>query len=100
MAASCSDSHSGCTIGRRRSSDKTTSTVFAAHLRYHLPTRPTKESDSRAAKFGSDESCELDAFTPDQLRELVHMDAHTLAKLEEREERNRKKLRGLIAQKN
>jgi len=28
------------------------------------------------------------------------MDAHTLAKLEEREERNRKKLRGLIAQKN
>ena len=28
MAASCSDSHSGCTIGRRRSSDKTTSTVL------------------------------------------------------------------------
>jgi hypothetical protein len=33
MAASCRDSHSGCTIGRRRSSAKSASTAFAAHSR-------------------------------------------------------------------
>jgi hypothetical protein len=35
-----------------------------------LPTRPTKNSDSRAAKFGS-RSVEVDAIPPDDLRGLV-----------------------------
>jgi hypothetical protein len=38
---------------------------------WHLPTRPTKESDSRAKKFGSPVSVELDAIDPDLLRDLV-----------------------------
>lgn len=38
--------------------------------RWRLPTRPTKQSDSRAAKFRG-ESVELDAIRPDRLRDLV-----------------------------
>jgi hypothetical protein len=38
---------------------------------WDLPSRPTKKSDTRAAKFGSDISVELDAIPPDQLRLLV-----------------------------
>jgi hypothetical protein len=37
---------------------------------WKLPTRPTKQSDTRAAGFG-DISVELDAIDPDQLRSLV-----------------------------
>jgi hypothetical protein len=37
---------------------------------WRLPTRPTKQSDSRAKGFG-DISVELDAIPPDQLRSLV-----------------------------
>ena len=37
---------------------------------WHLPTRPTKKSDSRAKNFGS-VSVELDAIEPGQLRALV-----------------------------
>lgn len=37
---------------------------------YALPTRPTKPSDSRSANFFG-ESVEVDAFSPDDLRELV-----------------------------
>ena len=37
---------------------------------YNLPTRPTKGTDSRSARFDG-ESVELDAFSPDDLRELV-----------------------------
>lgn len=36
-----------------------------------LPSRPTKKTDTRAAKFGSDTSVELDAIPPDELRALV-----------------------------
>jgi hypothetical protein len=38
---------------------------------WRLPTRPTKKSDSRAAKFGSDISVELDAIPAPMLRSLV-----------------------------
>ena len=38
---------------------------------WHLPTRPTKKQDSRAARFGSDISVELDAIKPGRLRGLV-----------------------------
>jgi hypothetical protein len=37
----------------------------------NLPTRPTKTSDKRAKKFGSDESVELDAIEPNVLRQMV-----------------------------
>ena len=51
-----------------------------------LPSRPTKASDSRAARFAG-ESVELDAIPPDQLRALVrevierHIDQHQLERL-------------------
>ena len=38
---------------------------------WDLPDRPTKKSDPRAKKFGSDKSVELDAIPPDLLRGLV-----------------------------
>jgi hypothetical protein len=37
---------------------------------WHLPTRPTKKSDTRAKHF-QDESVEVDAIDPDTLRTLV-----------------------------
>ena len=66
--------------------------------RWSLPTRPTKASDTRAAKFrrvhGTD-SVELDAIPPDELRKLVrdaidsHMEPWRLRqfRMVEREER-------------
>ncbi len=36
-----------------------------------LPTRPTKKSDSRSAKFGHDVSVEVDAINPDTLRQMT-----------------------------
>jgi hypothetical protein len=38
---------------------------------WDLPTRPTKTTDSRAARFGSATSVELDAIEPNQLRQIV-----------------------------
>jgi hypothetical protein len=38
---------------------------------WNLPTRPTKASDTRTAKFNSDTSVELDAIEPDALRAIV-----------------------------
>jgi hypothetical protein len=38
---------------------------------YNLPTRPTKKTDSRAAKFDSEISVELDAIIPSVLRDIV-----------------------------
>ena len=67
--------------------------------RWSLPTRPTKASDARAAKFrrvhGTD-SVELDAIPPDELRKLVrdaidsHMEPWRLRqfRMVEREERD------------
>ena len=65
---------------------------------WNLPTRPTKDSDTRARKFHRDhgtESVELDAIPPDELRNLVrvaidrHMDPWRLEQFQmvEREER-------------
>src|SRR5215212_11353405 len=66
--------------------------------RWNLPTRPTKATDTRAAKFrrlhGTD-SVELDAIPPDELRKLVreaidgHMEPWRLrqVRMVEREER-------------
>ena len=89
--------------------------VFAPSLHFHrvavnewqiddwnLPTRPTKTSDSRAAKFGS-RSVELDAIPPDDLRELVrmhlsqHVDAYELAAAEEADRMERQTLKAMAA---
>jgi hypothetical protein len=40
-------------------------------IEWNLPSRPTKASDTRAAKFDSDFSVELDAIAPERLREIV-----------------------------
>jgi hypothetical protein len=37
----------------------------------NLPTRPTKKTDTRADRFGSDQSVELDAIEPNVLRQMV-----------------------------
>jgi hypothetical protein len=63
--------------------------------RWNLPTRPTKQTDTRAKKFGSAVSVELDAIPAHQLRALVresierHIDRHQLELLRvaERSER-------------
>lgn len=62
-----------------------------------LPTRPTKSSDSRAAKFGHC-SVELDAIPPDHLRDLVrqqlelHVDRGALAAARESDRLERETL--------
>jgi hypothetical protein len=58
---------------------------------WSLPTRPTKQTDSRFKRFGSDVSVELDAIDPERLRSLVetailaHLPLHQLAVLQEAE---------------
>jgi hypothetical protein len=39
--------------------------------RWTLPTRPTKQTDTRARRFGDEESVELDAIEPSRLRAIV-----------------------------
>jgi hypothetical protein len=62
---------------------------------WNLPTRPTKMTDSRAKKFGSATSVELDAIPALKLRELVrecierHVDKQQLALLRIAEESER-----------
>jgi hypothetical protein len=62
---------------------------------WNLPTRPTKQTDTRAKKFGSDTSVELDAIPAIKLRELVresierHIDKHQLSILRIAEESER-----------
>jgi hypothetical protein len=48
---------------------------------WHLPTRLTKKSDSRAKKFGDEESVELEAIPPETLRQLIRdaIDQHVPA---------------------
>jgi hypothetical protein len=68
---------------------------------WNLPTRPTKTSDPRAAKFGA-ESVELDAIEPNELRALVrsaierHLPRKRLDALKEIEERERCVLRDFV----
>jgi hypothetical protein len=65
---------------------------------WNLPTRPTKQSDTRAKKFGSATSVELDAIPARQLREIVrgcierHVDQHQLQILRTAEESERELL--------
>jgi hypothetical protein len=67
---------------------------------WNLPTRPTKQSDSRAKKFGAI-SVELDAIDPNQLRTLVddviarHLPPEKYKTLLEAEKSERKLFKGL-----
>lgn len=65
---------------------------------WNLPTRPTKQSDSRSKKFEEEfgeGSVELDAIPPDELRRLVseaiaqHADPRTIAIMKDAEESER-----------
>jgi hypothetical protein len=65
---------------------------------WNLPTRPTKQTDTRAKKFGSATSVELDAIPADKLRALVrevierHIDQEQLKILKIAEESERELL--------
>jgi len=67
---------------------------------WRLPSRPTKRSDARAARFGRQRSVELDAIAPDRLRALVraaieqHLPAEQYEVLKAAEQSERE---GLIA---
>jgi hypothetical protein len=66
---------------------------------WNLPTRPTKQTDTRAKKFGSTSSVELDAIPADKLRQLVrecierHVDQAQLKILKVAEESERELLK-------
>jgi hypothetical protein len=66
---------------------------------WNLPTRPTKQTDTRAKKFGSATSVELDAIPADKLRQLVrecierHVDQEQLKILKVAEESERELLK-------
>lgn len=68
---------------------------------WHLPTRPTKATDSRARNFGNI-SVELDAIEPGTLREIVetainrHLPQDQLRVLQEAERSEREMLKGLV----
>jgi hypothetical protein len=68
---------------------------------WNLPSRPTKQSDSRAKGFG-DISVELDAIAPDQLRHLVkeaieeHINPQRLATIFAAEESEKRLINGLV----
>lgn len=57
----------------------------------NLPTRPTKKTDSRSAKFGHNVSVEVDAINPDTLRQMTrdcitaHINEHELQRLRDTE---------------
>jgi hypothetical protein len=69
---------------------------------WRLPSRPTKKSDSRAARFDSDISVELDAIAPDRLRGLVrasierHMPPTRFKKLKAAERREQRAITKLV----
>jgi hypothetical protein len=66
---------------------------------WDLPTRPTKQTDTRAKKFANTTSVELDAIPADKLRALVrecierHVDQHQLQILRTAEESERELLK-------
>jgi len=69
---------------------------------WDLPTRPTKTSDTRAKKFGSDLSVELDAIDPNTLRLIVeaaieiHLPADQFAVLKAAEDSEREIISRLV----
>lgn len=71
---------------------------------WHLPSRPTKMSDMRAAAFGNRRSVELDSIDPNRLRKLVedainrHMSKKAYAKLMKAEQAERDEIRELVDQ--
>jgi hypothetical protein len=66
---------------------------------WNLPTRPTKKTDSRSKKFGSEISVELDSIHPDKLRQLVtdaiesHLPRHEFEILKKAEASEREMLK-------
>jgi hypothetical protein len=70
--------------------------------RWSLQTRPTKTTDSRAHRFGSDISVELDAIEPNRLRDIVrdaierHLPAEQLAVLKAAEQSEREGIQNLV----
>jgi hypothetical protein len=70
---------------------------------WNLPTRPTKTTDTRAKKFGSATSVELDAIPADKLRALVrecierHVDQQQLTILKVAEDSERDFLKSVAA---
>jgi hypothetical protein len=73
---------------------------------WDLPSRPTKASDPRTAKFGSEVSVELDAIEPNQLRAIVreaierHLPPRRFKRLKAAETRERARLIKLIEEMN
>jgi hypothetical protein len=73
-------------------------------MKWDLPTRPTKSSDTRAKKFGDEESVELDAIEPNRLRDLVrdvierHLPPEQLQHLKRVEEIEREELTDILRQ--
>jgi hypothetical protein len=71
--------------------------------KWNLPTRPTKQSDTRAKKIGSTTSVELDAIPADKLRELVrecigrHVDQRQLQILKVAEKSERDQLKAIAS---
>jgi len=72
--------------------------------RWRLPTRPTKTTDSRAARWdGGNDSVELDAIPPNTLRDLVrecierHMPRPKLESLKAIEDKERQQLLDFLA---
>jgi hypothetical protein len=69
--------------------------------RWHLPSRLTKMQDSRAARFGSLVSVELDAIEPGQLRSLVekailkHLPKKKYEALKQQEQREKERIQEL-----
>jgi hypothetical protein len=70
---------------------------------WSLPSRPIKESDTRAKTIGAADSVELDAIEPDQLRQLVadaldvHVPPHEREVLEAEEDSERRILMEVVA---
>ncbi len=70
---------------------------------WDLPTRPTKRNSSHAKQFDSDESVELDAVPPAQLRRVIescmtrHLPEWELKRLRQIEAEERETLRAMIA---
>jgi hypothetical protein len=70
--------------------------------RLSLPTRPTKQTDTRAKKFGDDISVELDAIHPAELRRMVervinrHLPQERLKVLKTAEASERQLINGLV----
>ena len=68
-----------------------------------LPTRPTKKSDSRSAKFGHNISVEVDAINPDTLRQMTrdcitaHIDQQQLSAIRATESAERQLLKQVSA---